>query len=173
MNYQNNTKNRDDGRYLLLDQTSAFEKSQRRDYFRVPVRFKAAICEYRDHVLDVLPLHLDVLGTPELERVETRNISVSGILLETKRMYMPGEKYLLQLFFDGPKHKSSPFAIFAEVMRTIPGKNPNSHQVGMQFFGKTEIMNESLARFVLTQQQKQVQRRRLVERDIRVDAAWH
>jgi len=50
----------------------------------------------------------------------------------------------------------------ASVKRSVPWRTGNLYNTGMEFFGMTEAMSDGIAKYVLSEQQKQIKRRRLI-----------
>ena len=155
-------------RYMWLVQKTPVQKNQRREAFRLPVSCNVEIYEYVEDT-EQKPANLEEeVKTIAFEAVSSRDISVTGIALLTKKEYDPEEKYTLNLYLGGESAgiiktgKTSPVQIAATVKRCIPWRTSNKNDTGMQFFGLTKDMSESIARFVLTEQQKQIKRRRLL-----------
>ena len=155
-------------RYMWLVQKTPVQKNQRREAFRLPVSCNVEIYEYVEDTGQKLAGLEEEAKTIAFEAVSSRDISVTGIALLTKKEYDPEEKYTLNLYLGeenaGIKKtgKTPPVQIAATVTRCIPWRTSNKNDTGMQFFGLTKDMSESIARFVLTEQQKQIKRRRLV-----------
>jgi len=155
-------------RYMWLAQKTPVQKNQRREAFRLPVSCVVEIFEYvEDNGQDLANMEEEV-KTIAFEAVSSRDISVTGIALLTKKEYDPEEKYTLNLHL-GRKNagiviveKTPPVRITATVTRCIPWRTSNKNDTGMQFFGLTKDMSERLARFVLIEQQRQIKKRRLL-----------
>ena len=159
-----NLEIRDDSRFMHLALLAEPEKDQRRKYYRLPVSLNVILCEYINHIEEDITMREELAEAVALEIAGTKDISITGVALITKHGYVHGDKYILKLFFENkPREKATPFIICAEVIRSIPGRQNNSFQVGMRFFGQTQSMSEYLARYVLKQQQIQIMQRRLVE----------
>jgi len=106
-----------------------------------------------------------------LEAVSSRDISVTGIALLTRREYHLEDMYLLNMHLDReitnirggiPEDRTEAMHVTASVKRCIPWRTGNTYNTGMQFLGMTERMSESIARYVLAEQQRQIKRRRLI-----------
>ena len=156
----------DNIRYMTMVQISEPEKDQRRLYFRLPVRLRAILCEYvegfdiskktLEHIVEAEVIALEIAGTKDL--------SITGVAILSKNDYEQGTKFVVELFMDEKAwEQAKPFVICAEIMRTDFEKNNKLFRLGMQFFGQTHNMSEFLAKYVLTQQQKQLRQKRLVE----------
>ncbi|MCL1835261.1 MAG: flagellar brake protein [Oscillospiraceae bacterium] len=158
------TKN--DVRFVLLAQTSAPERDQRRMYFRLPLSVNVTLCEYEENIevgLQSLSV-VDEAKVLALETVGTRDLSITGVAIMSKNDYEMGSKFVLKLYFEEkPKQKVQPFVICAEIMRKEFDYRSGAFRLGMHFFGQTQRMSEFLAKYVLKQQQKQVAQRRLIE----------
>jgi len=153
-----------DSRYVLLLLASKPQQDQRRDSYRLSIRMKAQVCEYIEDIEKELIEYWDIEHKVVLETVSSRDISVTGIALLTKREYISGDKYLLRLFFNEPRaSRTPPFFICGKVMRVNPWRVEGMNNVGIQFFGQTKDMREYISRYVLAEQQKQIKSRRLLE----------
>jgi hypothetical protein len=157
-------------RYMWLRQMTKPQKDQRREAYRVPVRFDVQVYEYNEEGEPGLMLEADEAEAVTLEAVSSRDISVTGIALMTKKEYELESTYLLKLYVDGTPMsekrrvvlgKEPPLHVTAKVMRCIPWRDSKMFNVGMQFFGMTKQKSEQIAKYVLTEQQKQIKRRRL------------
>jgi len=158
-------------RYMWLLQKTLAQKNQRREAFRLPVSFDVQILEYMEDVNDDIEYLADEVRAIALEVVSSRDVSVTGIALITKKKYELGEDFLLCMhLYRTPTSgrsltavdKTPPLHIAATVRRSIPWRTGNTFNTGMQFFGMTKTMSEDIARYVLTEQQRQIKRRRLI-----------
>jgi len=156
-------------RYMWLAQKTPAQKNQRREAFRLPVSCDVEIFTYIEDTEKNLTSMEEVVKTIAFESVSSRDISVTGIALLTKKEYDPEEKYTLNLYLERENETTKinaentpPERVTATVKRCIPWRTSNKYDTGMQFFGLTKDMSESLARFVLTEQQKQMKKRRLL-----------
>jgi len=100
----------------------------------------------------------NVIETVTLEAVASKDISLTGISISTKREYRPGEVYLLKLHLRDPLEKK-PFTVCARVTRAYPGHDRGTFHVGLRFIGLTRNMNEALSRYVYALQQKLLKQR--------------
>jgi len=150
-------------RYVLLLLASKPQQDQRRDSYRLSIRMKAQVCEYIEDIEQDPMGYWSADKKVVLDTVSSRDISVTGIALLTKREYNSGDKYLLRLFFNEPRAKAPPFFICSKVMRINPWRVEGMNNVGMQFFGQTKEMRDTISRYVLSEQQKQIKSRRLLE----------
>jgi len=158
-------------RYMWLMQKTKAQKNQRREAFRLPVEFEVQIFEYNEEYEEGLTQVEDEVEVAALESVNCRDLSVTGIALLTKKEYMFDERFVLSLHMDRTpasirsrsiRDRAPGLYLTAIVRRCIPWRTKNTFNTGMQFFGMTEAMSDDLARYVLTEQQKQIKRRRLV-----------
>ena len=151
-------------RYTLLFKKAEPYRDQRREAYRLAARFRVPAFEYADGIEDDLQSYADLTEAAALETAGSRDISVSGIALTTNKEYSSGGKYLLNLQFEGPRSTSPKFYICARVVRSIRGLERDKYYTGMRFFGQTRSMNEILSRYVFTEQQKQIRKKRIAER---------
>ena len=162
-------ENRGEIRYMWLIQKTNAQKNQRRNAFRLPVSFDVQIYELGDNVHQGLTYVPDEVKAIALEAVNSKDISVTGIALVTKKQYEIDDNYLLSLHFNRSSENQRNYAtesdrtpalhITATVKRCIPWRTGNTFNTGMHFFGMTESMSDGIARYVLTEQQRQIKRR--------------
>ena len=158
-------------RYMWLVQKTPAQKNQRREAYRLPISCVVQIFDFLDDIEDSLASEPDEVEAIALEVVNSRDISVTGIALLTKKKYEFEENYLLGLHLErttaSVRAKFStdrvpPMYLTATVKRCIPWRSGNTYDTGMQFFGLTKKMSEDIAQYVLTEQQRQIKRRRLL-----------
>jgi len=163
-------ENRGEIRYMWLIQKTRAQKNQRREAYRLPVNFDVQIFEYVDDVHQGLTYVPDEVEVTALEMGSCRDLSVTGIALLTKKKYELGDNYMLSLHLDrtpasirtrSTNDNSTPaLHLTATVRRCIPWRTTNTFNTGMEFFGMTESMSDGIAKYVLSEQQKQIKRRR-------------
>ena len=152
-----------DLRLVLLERISLMSKKQRREYYRLPVRLKVLVCGYEESVEEDLPSHIDDAQVIALENIETKDISVTGLSIETKRKYNVGEKFLLSIHLGQDSKRVRPFYICAEVVRTEKLPYSGMDMVGFRFYYQSQDMSSRLTKFVISEQQKLIMKRRLIE----------
>ena len=150
-------------RYAILEQLTPPEKNQRREFYRLPSSAEIQLCEYTDGVELTLSLKDDIRDAVRLADAWANDISVTGLSISTNRECFLGEKYLLKLYLSGRKGKSPPFLICAEVKRSSYNFEDSTYNIGMRFCGLTKSKREFLNKYILTQQQKRIVQRKLVE----------
>ena len=185
-----NIESRDGILYALLFLKSKPRRDQRRDAFRVPVRLRVVICSQKEEegvaaetygtappeAVGTTHIYLPGDGTAArqasapppsgtinsetLESVGSRDISLSGIGLITKKTYPSGEHYLLKLHLNNPR-ENEPLQIRASVVRATPGMERNTYDIGMKFYGKTNSIDILLSKYMFNQQQRQLKLKRL------------
>ena len=155
-------------RYPLLEVLTEPEKDQRRESYRLPVSsVDTMLYEYTDGAEYSLSLTNDSGLAEKLAEARASDISITGIsIITTKWECKLGDKYLLKLYFDGFKGRTPPFLICGEVMRSELTPESGIYNVCMQFFGESKEKEEFLSRWILTQQQKRIVQRRLIEEDL-------
>ena len=161
---------KDGVRYARLVQTTKPIKSQRRDYYRLPVKLKVRVCLYSTKGvvrLGGLSDYMDLDEITEMETTETRDLSVTGVSINTKREYTVGDKYMLQIFIDDAGGDMKELEMYAEVVRIFFEPETMLYKVGMRFLKQNSSTSEFLAKYVLIRQQKQIMRRRLIEGDLK------
>lgn len=150
-------------RYAWLMQRSSPGIYQRREAFRLPVTMKVLIFEYDEDAGNDPQNQEGAIGTVELETGSSKDISITGISLVVRRKFELRERVLLKPIFSGQPEPPAPFIVGAEVVRSIPESYRGRHCLGTQFFGQTKSMHEYLAKYVLTQQQKQIRQRKFLD----------
>ena len=153
-------------RFARLVRISDIERSQRREYYRLPIRLKADVCEYAEGMTEDSATFLEAVETIALESTETKDLSVTGVSITMKREYRIGEKYMLKLQMDEHGEKGLPLIAYVEVVRITMDEDNRAKQVGMRFFEQKRSTGDFLAKYVLARQQRLVMRKRLVEEDL-------
>ena len=158
-------------RYMWVLQKTRAQKNQRRDAFRLAVSFNVGIYEYTEDMERGLSVKPEGEGSfLSLENVNSRDISVTGIALLTKREYALEDRYILEMHMEAanpvvrPRETvvaEPPLQLTATVKRCIPWRTGKLFNTGMHFIGLTHDMSEGLAKYVLTEQQRQIKKRRL------------
>ena len=155
-------------RYMRLVQNTRVQKNQRRNAFRLQVSFEVQIFEYTEKTYQNLPFAQDNIKFAVLETVNSKDISVTGISLLTKKKYDLDQKYILSLHFSktsaniktrAETERTSALYLNAFVKRCIPWRTGNFFNTGMHFFGMTESVSDGIARYVFNEQQRQLKRR--------------
>jgi len=164
-------ENRGVVRYMWLLQKTIAQKNQRREAFRLPVSFNVHIYEYGEDIEKSIIHNMDDFGTVATEAANSRDISVTGISLITRKEYELDDKYILEMHMDllyveesdRPSAEMEPtIRLTATVKRCVPWRASKTFNTGMQFLGVSKNMSEGLAKYVLDEQQKQIKRRRLL-----------
>jgi len=165
-------ENRGELRYMWLMQKTQAQKNQRRNAFRLPVSFDVQIYDFVEDEEQGITYVPDEVKATALELVSSKDISVTGIALQTKKKYELEEKYTLSLHF----HRNSESIRFrsvqsdttpalhltAIVKRCIPWRTGNTFNTGMHFFGMTESMSDGIAKYVLAEQQRQLKKKSML-----------
>jgi len=159
-------------RYMWVLQKTRAQKNQRRDAFRLAVSFNVQIYDYSEDMERGLSENPDEeVRAIHLETVNSRDISVTGIALLTKKEYTLEERYILEMYMEAPlpglrvretEDTTPPLQLTATVKRCIPWRTGKMFNTGMHFIGMTRDMSEGIAKYVLTEQQRQIKKRRLV-----------
>ena len=168
------TEKRGEVRYMWLLQKTLAQKNQRREAYRLPVSFQVQIFELiEEPLVKTITEEADENETHSpamLETINSRDLSVTGIALLTKNKYVLEEKFVLSLDMERAHAnirsrpilgRSSELRLTATVKRCLPWRTTKLFDTGMQFQGVTKSMSEGIARYVLTEQQKQIKKRRL------------
>ena len=156
---------KDEVTYARLVRLSEPIKSQRREFFRLPVRLDVAVCKCSDDGINIIAgvSRHDIAEVVELETAETKDLSVTGVAIESKKEYKSGEKYLLQISLSDISKEVKPIEVHAEVVRKSYDHDRKKYMIGMRFYDQAAGTSEFLAKYVLARQQKQIMRKRLVE----------
>jgi len=158
-------------RYMWLLQKTTAQKNQRREAFRLLISFDVHIFEYGSTTEISHAYWADEVNAVSTEEVNSRDLSVTGISLLTRKAYELEGRHILKLHMDltppgvrerMPVNTTPALYLTATVKRCAPWRAVNSFNTGMQFFGVTKNMSEGIARYVLDEQQKQIKRRRLL-----------
>jgi len=148
-------------RYMWVLQKTKAQKNQRREAYRLPVSFGVQIFEYNEDMERGLDNDPDEeVKAIALETVNSRDISITGIAILTKKEYTLEDRYILELSIDTAEN-APPLQLTATVKRCIPWRIGKLFNTGMHFIGVTHEMSESIARYVLTEQQRQIKKRRI------------
>ena len=172
---------RESGRYFVQAQVAGFQtingvrfivlepmiepiKEQRRESYRLATRIDAELYEYTEDAELYLEINDEV--TAELiTEVKVRDLSITGAALISKFQCELKEKYLLKLVLDdrGNRSKAAPFWICGTVVRSELTNDNKTYDIGIRFFGMTSNKNDFLSKYIMTQQQKRLAQKRLVE----------
>jgi len=152
---------REEVRYAWLFQKTEPYRDQRREAFRVPISLAVQVCEYNDDAESRIPLFGDIEVAELIEETSSKDLSVTGIGILAKEEYEPGDRRLLKVFLEGPDGAKTLFLTCATVVRSVPYLDSGKFQIGMTFFGHTKKMNDSITKYVLEEQRKQLRQRRL------------
>jgi len=165
-------ENRGGIRYMWLAQKTRVQKNQRREAYRLPVSCNVQIFTHMENdKVTGLTYIADETETLTHEAVNSRDISITGVALLTRKKYELGAMYILGMYLErtnaGARRridadKTPAMHLTATVKRCIPWRTGNTYDTGMQFVGMSKNMSESIARYVLTEQQRQIKRRRLL-----------
>ena len=157
---------------MWMAQKTGLQKNQRRAAFRLPVSFDVKIYEYMEDIGKAFINVQDEVKAIALEVVKSKDISITGIALMTKRRYQPGDRYLLGLQFNkisagmrqrSPVHDRIPsLHLAATVKRCVQYRTSSTYNTGMQFFGMTDNVMSGIAKYVVTEQQRQLNKKRSV-----------
>jgi len=149
--------------FVWLMQKTAPVRQQRRDAYRLRTSLEVQVFEYTEDLEKYLQLCGEMEGHTVLDNVTTRDVSVTGIALRTKRGYEPGEKYLLRMRFPEQPISAKSFLVCAEVVRSSPTREKGANYIGMRFIGVTNNMSDVLSKYVFTQQQILIKQKKLVD----------
>jgi hypothetical protein len=107
-----------------------------------------------------------------METVISRDISIKGVAISSKKMYVEGDKYIIGMDLENSAEiigevvriKKTPALILqAVVRRCIPMNENKINHVGLAFLDETKKVSEQIARFVLIEQQKQIKNQRRLD----------
>jgi len=164
-------ENRGPIRYMWLLQMTIAQKNQRREAFRLPISFNVHIYEYAEETDKNIDHNTDDFGTVATEAANSKDISVTGISVITRKEYGLDEKYILKIHLNltlvetwdiASADMEPALRLTATVKRCVPWRASKTFNTGMQFLGLSKNMSEGLARYVLDEQQKQIKRSRLL-----------
>jgi len=164
-------ENRGAVRYMWLLQKTIAQKNQRREAFRLPVSFNVHIYEYAEDIEKSLINNMEDFGSVATEAVNSKDLSVTGISMITKKEYGLNEKYILKMHLDlmlveawgiASADMEPALHLTATVRRCVPWRANKTFNTGMEFLGLSKTMSEGIARYVLDEQQRQIKRRRLL-----------
>ena len=153
-------ENIDEVRFVWLQQKTEPHRQQRRDAYRLPIMLKVKVCEYKEGMEKDLPIFGETAEQGTVDEVKTRDISIGGVAIATKREYGAGEKYLLKVFLDDQQKNSDPLLVCAEVIRASQPHDEKVGDIGLRFHAATNNRSEVLSKYVFNQQQKQIKKRR-------------
>ena len=154
---------KDEVRYSILEQLSEPEKNQRREFYRLPDSAETLLYEYIEGIEQTLSGKEYVEEAYELATARTKDISVMGTALVSKWECRMGEKYLLKILLRGQRDKTQPFFVCAEVRRAELSYESGIYNVGMRFIGLSKEQTDYLNKYILTQQQRKIAQKKLVE----------
>jgi len=160
-------------RYMWLLQETKAQKNQRREAYRLAATIAVVVYEYDDNFSS------SALNDPDLadpgtalnvvEVVPSRDVSIKGIALSSKKVYTIGDEYFLGLDFDNTSEiiggtvrikKTPSITVRAVVRRCIPMNENKINHVGLNFLDVTKVVSEKIARYVLVEQQRQIKSKR-------------
>ena len=153
----------DSVRYTILEQLTEPEKNQRREFYRLPDSVETLMYEYIDGIEYTIEGVEDVDEAVQLATARTKDISAMGTALVSKWECRMGERYLLKMKLKGQRDKTLPFMVCAEVRRAEVSYESGIFDVGMRFIGLSKEQSDYLSKYILTQQQKKIAQKKLVE----------
>ena len=157
-------------RCAVLNQISQAKRSQRRQYYRLPISLKAEIYAYaEDSEFRLDDMSLDDIGEPKiisLETAETKNLSVTGAGLETKLRYETGKEYHLKIHLDDKKAQEKTLTFVAEIVRVSYVPEKKVYRLGVHFLSQDPEGEDFLSKYILARQQEQIVKERLISGDI-------
>lgn len=163
-------------RYMWLLQKTLAQKNQRREAYRLPVSFSVSIYKYNETAYpdfsDSMPVEDadSEARAVALETANSKDLSVTGIALITRTQYTLKEEYTIVMQLKSSSAtaraskdagKKAPLRLTAAVRRCIPWRVSGKFNTGMQFMNVPQSTSEEIAKFVLTEQQRQIKMRRL------------
>ena len=154
---------RDDLIFVVLEQVRPPVAKQLREFFRVPVDVKVRVFKLVPRESDPPDTIPDEYGSIEMETVGARDLSVTGLSIESSFEYKTGDKFMMIMHFNDKRTQIPPLTVFTEAMRVEADHVKEKYKVGMKFVGLTDTMSDQLAKYLLAVQQKQIIRKRLIE----------
>ena len=159
-------------RYMWMLQKSVPQKDQRREAYRVPVRFDVQVFEIPEEPEQKRKPNEPEPEAEPFEIISSRDISITGIAVMSYKTYERETPFQLKLYFGiisdsihinkAKYEKAQSLSVHAVVKRCIPWRDSKLNNVGLQYTGLSKETSESIARFVLTEQQKQMQKRKQI-----------
>ena len=155
---------RDEILYAALEQLSEPVTKQLREFFRIPVDVKVKVSKLvaQPSIKTSEEDSDEELASVEIETTNAKDLSVTGLSIESKAKYKSGERFMLTLNFYDKRTQLPPLTVFSEAMR-VEVDPDGTHRVGMKFVGLTTSMSDQLAKFLLAAQQKQIIKKKLRE----------
>ncbi|MCL2221149.1 MAG: flagellar brake protein [Oscillospiraceae bacterium] len=160
-------------RYMWLQQETKAERNQRREAYRLAATVAVVVYEYDSNFTSADLNNPDIVDPGSvlkvLETVASRDISIKGIALSSKKVYTIGDEYFLGMDLDNTSEviggsvriKRTPsITLRAVVRRCIPLNNTKINHVGLSFLDEIKTVNEKIARYVLIEQQRQIKSKR-------------
>jgi len=160
-------------RYMWLLQETKAERNQRREAYRLGTTVAVVVYEIDENFSPAdleKPEPVDPRNVLNIfETVTSRDISIKGIALSSKKVYTVGDEFFLGVDLDktsdiiggSVRLKRTPaITIRAVVRRCIPMNDNKINHVGLSFLEVSKIVNEKIARYVLIEQQKQIKSKR-------------
>ncbi|MCL2248416.1 MAG: flagellar brake protein [Oscillospiraceae bacterium] len=168
-------------RYMWLLQETRAQRNQRREAYRLPVSMGIVVYNYDEKFTRLCE---DMPGEQEeeqeedaftvenltvMETVLSRDISIKGVAISSKKTYTIGDKYIVGMDLENSaeiiggivRMKKTPALILQSVVRRCVPMNENKiNHVGLAFLDETKKVSEQIARFVLIEQQKQIKNQR-------------
>lgn len=162
-------------RYMWLLQKAVAKKNQRREAYRLPIMFDVEIRNHKEDeeksIVGGVIFDDDDEEGNVYETAVSKDLSITGVALITRNVYVFDLKYDLSMFFDrtpssirlkSAPESAPPIEVTATVKRSVPWRDSKLFYTGMQFSGMTREFTESVTRFVLSEQQKQIRKNRLL-----------
>jgi len=166
-------------RYMWLFQETKAQRNQRREAYRLPVNMGVVIYGYNEkfeRFHEDMPIEQrDAFSIEDLTVVETvlsRDISIKGVAVSSKKTYVEGDKYIVGMDLENSAEiiggivriKRTPSLILqASVRKCIPLNENKVNNVGFAFLDDTKKVSEQIARFVLIEQQRQIKNQRRLD----------
>jgi len=157
-------------RYMWLLQKTRAQRNQRRGAYRLPVSLSVQIYEYDEDIERGLAgAESDEASAVSLEKADSRDLSITGIALITKKQYQIDDKCILVMKMQSSLTdirssratvETQTIQTTATVKRSIPWRVSGKFNTGMHFFGMMQHTSEEIAQFVLAEQQRQMRMRR-------------
>jgi c-di-GMP-binding flagellar brake protein YcgR len=169
-------------RYMWLLQETKAQRNQRREAYRLAVSMGVVVYNYDDkftRLCEDMPQEQEgeedaftVENLTVMETVLSRDISIKGVAISSKKTYAEGDKYIVGMDLESTAEiiggivriKKTPALILQSIVRRCVPMNENKiNHVGLAFLDDSKKVSEQIARFVLIEQQKQIKNQRRLD----------
>ena len=150
-------------RLMELKPLSDPQRQQRRDPFRLPIDLKVLVTNIEE--TENKSITEDVSGSDKTEQVSSINLSATGIAIASRHQYSLGDRVNLQIYLNWPEGNSGPIELIGEVRQVTEAEPLRRVYCGLRFLYLSNDTYSHLYRFIMSQEQKRLRQKRLVEGD--------